>query len=276
MEVKAATIFDPGTASPLEDKTTVAAPFYAVFDGVSGAYHPSHGWRDFDGRSGGQVVVDIADEVIRAASAAASAQDVLKEINVRVHAFVESQALTEPKDIPGTAFAMAKVTDSGVEVVQCGDAFAVWELQDGSVGATPNQNYANEERLLGMVRTIAAKYQGDKQALWHEYLPVLAEAKKNTNRPGGHVVLNGDKACEALWFKKTFAAGTIKTLLLITDGATTFEETQDGAALARLIVDTYKQGGVDGLLARVRQVSEAQTAQHIKHAEVTALAIEFT
>lgn len=274
MELRVSSIYDAGTAQPLEDKAIEAVPFYAVLDGVSGVYHPGEGWRKFDGKSGGQAVVEIAETCFKSASAGLSAREVLSEINARVRDFVQAGSLTEPKDIPGTVFAAAKVDAQGIEVVQCGDSFAVWEMQDGSVGATPNQNAATEERLLGTVRTIAAKYPGDKDALWREYTPILAEAKKAINR-GGHVVLNGDKAGEGLWFCRSFAVGELKTLLLVTDGMVTFEESKDEVAMARLLVDTYKQGGVERLLARIRTVSGLEAAQHIRHAEATAVALEF-
>src|SRR3990167_2059163 len=175
MDYKVETLYDPGTAEPLEDTFVAVAPFFAVFDGVSGVYHPSEGWRSFGGRSGGQIVVALAEEELQKAFPTDTASEVMRRINARVREFAHAQELTQPRDLPGTAFALAKVADAGVELIQGGDAFAVWQSKEGTQGATPNQNYRNEAELVEVVRRLVQKHNGDTRALWDEYIPVLQE-----------------------------------------------------------------------------------------------------
>ncbi len=277
MNYKIKTLYDPGSAEPLEDRLVEAAPFFGVFDGVSGLYHPSVGWRSFDGKSGGQHVVDIAEHEMKNALAVDSAEDVLKRVNTSVSQFVQAHGLNESHDIPGTAFAVAKVTDKGVEVVQGGDAFAVWQCRDGTVGATANPNYTNESRLLEVVRSFMEKNHGDKAMMWNEYFPTLKEAKKLANKEGGYVVLNGDPQGEVFWQKKSFAPDELKTLLLVTDGLVAFEETKEEVAMAHTLLATYAKDGVSGLLARVRDTEKTGgEKRHISQAEATVLVIDFT
>ncbi len=269
------TLYDPGTGNPLEDRFVVVAPFYAVFDGVSGLYHPAEGWRAFDGKSGGQRVVDIAERVINNVSAHDSAFDVTQRINAEVREFSEAHGLSEPHDVPGAAFTIAKVTDDGIELVQGGDVFAVWQLKDGTTDATPNQGYANEASLLVEIEQLMQKHGGNKEKMWDEYMPILKEAKKRANTADGYVVLNGDPAGEDLWFRKTFAPGELKILLLVSDGLTAFEETMDKKSLAHTLIGAFEQGNVQGLLDRVRHREGDETHRHIKFAEATAIALQF-
>ncbi len=269
------TIYDPGTAKPLEDAFVRAAPFYAVFDGVSGLYDPGVGWRDFAGRSGGQRVIDIAKQVVAAAGAVESAFEVARRINIAVREFVHNEGLSydTADDVPGTAFALAKVHD-GIEIVAGGDAYVVWRGRDGRIGATANQNYNYESALLGIVRGLMHKHGGDRAAMWREYLPLIRKRRRaNTNKAGQYAALNGDPAGEELWQRHTFAPGELQTLLLVTDGMANFDETADTQVLARALLGAYDHGGVEALLARVRAIENGRNNTHIKHAEATAVAI---
>jgi hypothetical protein len=278
---RVATLYDSGTAQPLEDRFVVAAPFFAVFDGVSGIYHPDRGWTDYGGKSGGQHVVDIAEEEIRKASSTDSVRTVMERINGAVRLFVERSGLSydEIEHVPGAPFALAKVGEDSVELIQGGDALAVWRTKIGRIGATANQNYAFETNLLAFLNPLIEREHGDRKAIWEHYIPFLSNERRlhaNGPAPDDYVYLNGDPRGPGVWQEFEFEAGELDRLILFTDGIVDFPETPDTDALAHLILSTYDAGGVDALLARIRAIESKEVGKrHINHAEATIIALEF-
>lgn len=281
LEYQFKTLYDPGTAKVLEDKFVAAPPFFGVFDGMSGLYHPSAGPQMFGGVAGGQKFVELAADVVKRADSGEPLADVASRINDELRRFVEENGLdaSHPEDSPGMEFTLAKVSDEGIEIIQGGDAFAVWVKQDGSSGATPNQNYLYEKELLDLLQPLTIKYPADKDAVWKEYLPLLGELRReraNRGRSGDYVVLNGDPASAQFWNRKKFAPGELKQLFLFTDGLVDFPDTRDEHALARLVAETYARGGLAALFARIREIEKKELGErHIDQAEATGIAITF-
>ncbi len=281
MKYEFKTLYDPGTAKVREDKFVAAPPFFAVFDGASGLYHPDTGPQKFDGVAGGQKAVELAVEAVKNAPSSDSIEDVALRINEALRKFIKANALdpAHPENLPGMEFAAAKVSDAGIDIIQGGDTFAVWVKKDGRSGATPNQNYSYEKALIELLQPLIEKHKGDGKAYWQEYLPLIAKARRERANKGGakdYVVLNGDPAVEKVWNKIAFAPGDLQKLFLFTDGFVDFPETRDEKTMAALIAETYAQGGFSKLLSRIREIETHELKKrHIDHAEATAIAIEF-
>lgn len=292
MVPRVATIYNPGTAKILEDKFIVRPPFFGVLDGVSGLYDPAIGPMLFDGKSGGQKVVEIIENVFSFAKESEGLEDVVKKANVAVRDFCVSNNI--PLDradlLPGATFAFAKIGEDKVEIVQGGDCFAVWKKTNGEVGVTLNQNFSDEEEKIGILKEIIRKHGGNRDSAWKEYMPIAARFKIERVNPAEpyrsrgagkdqekkSVVLNGQPEGEKLWYRNALPRDELKTLLLLTDGMIEFEESRSPKKMAEIIFETYRRGGLEDMLSRIRDIEQKRPyTTHIAQAEATAVAIEF-
>ena len=149
------TIYDPGTAKPLEDMLILkmTESFWGpslvagVIDGVSGLYEPSGGPQLFNGKSGGQAVCEIVNQIISNTQPSESLEDLLLAANERIelHAISQGIHLNRSDILPGAAFAIVKVDQVAVKIIQGADCFAVWLHRNGTIDATRNQVF---QRLL--------------------------------------------------------------------------------------------------------------------------------
>lgn len=279
MNLKVKKIYDPGTATPLEDKFIVKPPFYGVFDGVSGLYDPNIGPRRFQGLSGGQMVVRIIEETFKAAKPSESLYSVLRNASKKIREFAHREKLDiRAGQQPGADFAAVKIGREEIEIVQAAASFAVVLLKNGKIVATPNQNYHFEKIQFEIMERIVRKYKGDKKLIWPKYLPIAIALRKNTvNRKTGrrYVLINGQKVSEALWYRRTIPRDQVKLILLFTDGMTDFRETKNAQKMAKTMVSTYQKSGLQGMLKRSRKLESKDKNRYLAHAEATAISIEF-
>lgn len=281
MALKVNTIFNPGTAKTIEDKFIAQSPFFGVLDGLSGLYDPAIGPTLFDGKSGGQKVVEIIENAFSLAKESDDLEDILKKANAAVRNFCISNNI--PLDradlLPGATFAFAKVGVDKVEIIQGGDCFAVWEKMNGEIGATPNHNFSDEEEKINILNDTIKRNNGDRNIGFKEYMPIATRLKierVNKDQEKKSVVLNGQTEGERLWYRNTFPRGELKNLLLFTDGMVEFEESRDDIELAKIVLGTYHHGGLEGMLRRIRNIERSRTTTtHIAEAEATAVGVEF-
>ncbi len=292
--MKIETIYDPGTTKILEDQIIFRLPFVGVVDGVSGVYHPSTGPTLFEGRSGGRMVADSILETFASVSLNLSLTKTLVKANLKIqekqkplnlyessYGFYGTHKDTSRTDLlAGASFACAKIGEKTVEIIQGGDSFAVWKTYLGKVSATKNQVFAHDMELLNIVAKLMLKYGSDRNKMWQEYIPILAEAKrKHTNKPiekCGYAELNGQSSVYDYWKRIVITRSRLSLLLLFTDGLVHYPDTGDEQALAKMVLEYYYQGGLDLILKQTRQLEEKEKEKtHIDHAEATGLAIEF-
>ncbi|MBI3046057.1 MAG: hypothetical protein HYY86_00720 [Candidatus Harrisonbacteria bacterium] len=281
MDFRVKTLYDSGTAKILEDRLVFHPPFFGVLDGVSGLYDPAVGPRLFGGKSGGQKAVEIVDEVFTQANDSDELIAVVKKANARLREFSESQGIDMNRAdlLPGMAFAFVKIGEDGIQILQGGDCYAVWEKTNGEIGATSNQNILNEEECINIINNIIKKYHGDRNRAWLEYMPISAKLRierVNKNLDKKAVVLNGQSGAENSWYKTTLPLKELKTLLLFTDGMIEFAESRNADEMGKVILGAYHRQGLVGMLSRIREIESKRTHMtHIAQAEATALAIEF-
>ena len=279
-EVK--TLFDQGSAKYAEDKFINSAPFFGVLDGFSEPYLTNVGPKMIDGSSSGAALVESVAKALLSALPHEGLLEVLKKANSAVSqtALQRGLDINSADQLPGTAFAFAKLGDEKIEIVQGGDCFAVWLKGNGEMGATANQNYLLEKKQLGVLQTVLKKYQGDREAAWQEYLPSVVQARReHTNAPikEQYVALNGQPASEQFWNSFSVHRKGIDLLLLFTDGLVKFDESEQPEQIARNAIELYKKGGLSALLENTRTLEARQDEQlrHTRAAEAAAVAIEF-
>ena len=250
-----------------------------VIDGVSGLYEPSGGPQLFNGKSGGQAVCEIVNQIISNTQPSESLEDLLLAANekIELHAISQGIHLNRSDILPGAAFAIAKVDQETVEIIQGADCLAVWQKSDGVINATRNQVFPYEAEWRRILTNLLGKYEGDRNKAWEQLIPVLcADRLERVNRRvSGYALLNGQQTLSECWQKITFPRADIRFLFLFTDGLIPFEESGNAETLGKMIVSLFKQGGLKAILERTRSIEEAtKTESHIDHAEATGIAIE--
>jgi len=279
MSSRVESIFDPGTASILEDRLVINPPFYGVLDGVSGLYYPDKGPSLFDGFSGGQKVVQLISNAVMFASPKDTLERVILSANASVRKFIYDEGIDAKRGdlLPGAEFAFAKIDEKKIEIIQGGDSFAVWRAKRRAVFSTPNQNYFHEISLIELLGSILKKYEGDRTKAWKEYLPVASSMRiERLNKKGdmGYVALNGQKGIDKLWNRYTISKNEVSLLLLFTDGLVKLKETKNERKMGKDIIDLYSKGGWSAVLNKIRKLEHQQgIIRHIDHAEATGLAI---
>lgn len=218
-------------------------------DAVSGFHSPSNPNRIFDYNgtrlTGGQVVSRILQEVFANPPDHESLGELLVIINQRIDMFLSMQGIGQdrPDDRPATDVAAARITDQTIEMIQVGDCFAAWLMNDGTICGTDNQAQTFDQ-MLGPIRQ-RLKEQGAN--VWDAIEPDFRRGRHlYTNKPrgeGGYSTLNGQPEASQIWDHRELPRDQVKLLLLFTDGLVRDEHIWDSPARARHLIETYQQGG---------------------------------
>lgn len=282
-------LYDQGTAREREDMLICREYdgfgglnlIAAVLDGVSGLYTPESGPRLFRGLTGGQVVCNIASNIIESAPPGETLNSVFRRLNNEIMDLILEHGIPMERSdiIPGAAFAATRIRDGKIEIIQGADCFAVWLCRDGTIGATPNQVFAHDREMRKVMADLMEKHASDRNKAWEEFAPTLSQARlARVNKEGeyGYALLNGQKNVSLCWQEFNLSQDQIDLLLLFSDGLVHFEDTENPLSLGRMVVNLYQQGSLPRILERTRRIEEKEKEKsHIDHSEATAIAIEF-
>jgi|GEM_PF-1666790 len=274
-------LFSQGTEEIVEDQTFFRLPFLGVIDGLSSPFLPSEGPRRFSGQTGGQLVTDAIHLAFASAQRGDSLSTIVRRANGQVRLIQASCGISiERSDLlSGAAFAVAKIREKTVEILQAADCLAFWQLCDGTIGATPNQVFSHDMELRSITARLMERHREDREKMRRDLAPVLARMRfehVNAQVEDGYGVLNGQRELEDCWQRVSLPRHNLSVLLLCTDGLIHYPESGDEKNLAKGILDTFQRDGLEDILTRTR-ILEAQEKKvsHIDHAEASAIAIEF-
>ena len=197
---------------------------------------------------------------------------------IELHAISQGIHSNRSDILPGAAFAIVKVDQVAVKIIQGADCFAVWLGIDGTVGATRNQVFLHDLKWRQIMANLLQKYGGDRERAWQDLMPVLAAGRleRVNQKVSGYALLNGQPTLSECWQKIILLRDEIKLLLLFTDGLIPFKESGNTEAFGKVIVNLFIHGGLEVLLDWTRSVEEVEKSiSHIDHAEATGIAIEF-
>ncbi len=272
------TFFDQGSAFFTEDTIVYQPPcYYGVVDGESGVYLPSEGPKLFGRRTGGQVAAHAVSFAFEGASFGESLEAVLRKANNMIREISEKSGLSlqESELLPSVSFIVAKVTDENITILQGGDSLAVWQKRDGTIGGTPNKVFRYEKELLRKVTKLMEKHKGDREKMWEEYRPFLM-AKRRANTNTTFALLNGQVEIERFWQKFSLLREEVRLLVLFSDGLVPFEWTKDEVVLGKKVIELYRKGGLNSILAATRVIAEQEkSSSHEDFPEATGVVIEF-
>lgn len=279
--MKVKVLYDQGSARIPEDGIVFQPPhFYGALDGVSGIYLPHEGPKLFDGRTGGQFASHAVSCAFGAALVEESLENILRRANIMIRELSETNGLSlqESELLPSVVFAVASITQKSINILQGGDSLAVWLMKDGITGGTPNRTFTYEDELCNTVAVLMEKHKKDRQKMWEEFRPILADKRRSNNNTtqGGFAVLNGQPEVENFWQKFILQREEVALLILFSDGFVPFEWTRDEKSLAEKVVNLYQTGGLYSVLQETRDIAEQKKASsHEDYPEATAIALEF-
>ena len=278
--MKVTTIYDQGDATIVEDQVIFSLPFVGVADGVSGLYLPDRGPRLFDGLSGGQMVVDALHSVAQRSYAKQSLEQIVIWANERVRRAQHSAGVPLDRSdlLAGASFALAKIGDEEIEIIQAGDCFALWRMYGGEYQMTSNQVFLHDMETRGIIARLMQKHAGDKQKVWEEFGTTLSRMRRervNKKVSKSYGLLNGQHTLKDCWQVFTLSRKDVARVMLFTDGLIYYPESGDGA-LAWKVLELYQKGGLENILLQTRMQEDLQEGEiHIRHSEATAVAVEF-
>lgn len=261
-----------GTAKDQEDMLYVEPinGFYGVADGVSAPYSPGTGGvKRYGGATGGQLVVAALARTLLLPQPGERLEQILFEANsvLRQH----EDWVDDAGRIPAASLALAEVQEGNVHIVTAGDAFAVWQMKDGTIRATPNPTF--EYELLNRQnfgRCLAAS-GGDDTKARDAHLPFVRDhSRKHKNVDFAE--FNGQQAFHRLCIRIDISPAELHLLMLFTDGLVNFEWTKYPEELAPRVILPYEEGGLRRILADAHGYEHANEG---KHPEATAIALEF-
>lgn len=143
---KHSAIYDQGSSSYREDGLIFAEQISGVLDGVSAPFSPQHPIRLFKGLSGGEMVSRYCEltayECRTIFYKDLPLRQFLESLVLRIAVRLNAAGLTSDdlKDggaLPGATFALARLFDEKIEVVQAGDCVAVIELRNSEIVVSP-------------------------------------------------------------------------------------------------------------------------------------------
>ena len=277
-------LYDQGTVRISEDRFYVPpSPFsvglVGVADGVSGLYVPSEGPILFEGQSGGQMAAEILVQTLANAGSDVPLEEILLRANSKIYTAQTHLGFyhrNEVEYLGGSTFSVAQIGTEEIEIIQCGDCFALW-VTNKEIGITKNQVFHHDTEATRIIATLMEKHGGDREKMWQEFRPILAKMRqRNVNKEGGYSLLNGQPEVQKFWQRFFLFRSEIKLLLLFTDGLIYYPDSGDEHALAQKVIRLYNESGLRTILAETRR-KEAKEKQksHIDHAEASAVAIKF-
>jgi serine/threonine protein phosphatase PrpC len=303
--MKVEIISEQGSALRREDGLVAVKGLYAVLDGISFPYSPSHPPLLFQGMSSGELVVRLVEKFLMRFHFPLPEEDSpeiilskrkLKECILHINHRLK-KIISPFGELAGATFAITKIDQGNVEVVQTGDCMAVIELKDGEIIFSPNQVREHDkemhEEIERLQREIAKKLFNlplekvprtkmgrIRLEMWDRFYDKFYQARKervnNPDNPLGFGLLNGQKKLAKMIWEKSLEEKEIKTILMFSDGLMPFNfiKSLTDEEIAKKFLSEFKKRGLIGLVLSARE-EERKTYSYSDKAEITAIAIEF-
>ena len=268
-------------SSTLESRLIFCPPyFFGVVNGSSEFRHPDDKPRLFDGKTGGQLAANMICSAISKASATECLAMILSDANRELSKIIKETKLhrNEPETFPSASFAIVKVTDDGICVVQGGNCLMVWRMKDGTLHATSNGMYEYEKDMLCAVETSARNARGDKNKIWRDnILPFAQRYREEINAvQGGFSLFNGQLVSCGFWKNFELSREDVARLLLFTEGAVPFDWTLSPKILAKRVMADFDFLGLNKLIESSHiAFDEKRGKSKDDYPDAAVLAIEF-
>lgn len=117
----------------------------------------------------------------------------------------------------GTALAIVRIADYGVEFIQTGDCIAVYDNEEVRVLTCPQVAHLEEDALQKWRKEIE-RGTATRAGLMSAVVEILKGNRYKSNIPGGYGVLNGEPAAGEYFEYGRINRTFLRHLILLTDG----------------------------------------------------------
>jgi len=190
---------------------------YGVADGVSSLVP----FKSDDNLTGGYIASNEVKWYFEHLNGTNHLSEDLFVINQNLREKMEEHGINMAKkeQLWGTAVALVRVNENGVEFIQTGDCMILAVYQDDHVRPlTHLQTEHLESKVLNRWKELVQNGVNTREKLMKEVKDTLISNRMKSNTPEGYGVLNGEKnAVHYMEFGKINKIG-VKHLILITDG----------------------------------------------------------
>lgn len=276
------TFYDPGRPDRRkEDQDINNLRFVGVVDTYSAPHSSEEPQQLFNGLTGGQMVCNAILQVFSSANPSLSLERVVLQANEAIAN--QQRNLFHSGDLgnlAGASFALAKIEERAIEILQGGDCYALWVRGSGKlgrhIGITKNYFYPYEYQLRKRIAELMEKHQGDRDKAWVDFCPELRQKRaENTNVK--YAVLNGRLGLEKLWQKIEIPLSNLVLLMLFSDGLVPFSQSEDEQELAPSMIRRFMEGGFESIIEWTREVENVEDERsHEAHSEATGQVIWFS
>jgi serine/threonine protein phosphatase PrpC len=191
---------------------------YGVADGVSSSLVP---FQSKDGHTGGYIASNMVKSYFESLKSSNSLLREVSIINERIRNEMKQNDIdfTNKQKLWGTALAIVKILENGVEFIQTGDCMILAVFEDGEVRPlTRLQVLHLENPAINKWQECVQKGITNRAELMDEVKEIILSNRNKSNCPDGYGVLNGEHdAMDYVEYGKINKIG-LKSLILITDG----------------------------------------------------------
>lgn len=161
------------------------------------------------------------------------------------------------RETPAASFALVRLIGEEIEIARLGDCLVLLEARDGTVTVMDHpvlsEIAADTRRTLLDLR---AAGMSDPRHLFEKMMPVLRAQRRQRNCADGYGVLAAEPSCAAMLHVDRTPAGTLRSVLLASDGYYRLVDHYGAMNDAELVHQTRMQGA-DALLERLRAIEAA-------------------
>ena len=258
------------------------SPFEMVYDGASQRLPDGSKARFANDSTMAKRVGGIVRDVFWQAPNSDGLKEVILRANLQVRGFQESRGI--PLDradlLSGGVFAAIKRGQDILSGIYAGDCFIVVVQKDGGVWATKDQTHESGRREGELIGKALEESGGVRDEIFLEkFSRIVSEFRlKDMNQPraknpNAFGILNGQEGPEEHLEEFHIPIETVRCVILGTDGAANFSETENPDVYAQLSWERYQKGGARGIVDGARRAHG--TGSYVDYDEATLIAIEF-
>ena len=279
---KIETLLDRGDSKYLENGVCVKEDGHSTILAVCDSFSKPYDDKNnpivlFGGLSSGEIVKNIFYRAIEKSHIKDSLLSIVKEADNQIKEFQKRAGFPFRSDsLAGLVFAIAKISQEKIEIIQGGDCIALWKNKNGSIEFTPNIVLAASKFVRKAFSDLLQECNGDRNAARAKFTPILMGERMqgvNQNHKTAYPIMNGQLNIK-LCFQKTIDTNNVKTLILFADGLIPFQWLENKTRMKELVKNIEK-GGLDYQLQITRKEQLAgktkkDTARFPESAAVTA------
>jgi serine/threonine protein phosphatase PrpC len=217
--VKSETITQQGTGALNEDAIIYhpEAALYGVLDGVSSLVPYVNSKKE----TGGFIAANLVKSCFESLTHTGNLQDHIIKVNTLLREQMMEANIDAGKkeELWGTALAIVRLQDDGVEYIQTGDCMILAVYEDGEVRPLTRTQVSHLEAAAFVIwQDGITKGLKSRTELHATIVDTIKKNRYQSNRAGGYGVLNGEEEAACFLEYGKINLTCLKHLILLTDG----------------------------------------------------------